>query len=150
MKKLLFSKLYPSPAFSAFLLGMRLIFGILLFCHGLEKLSNYPELMYVFPDPLGIGSEISYILVVFAEIVCSLTFITGILFRLTLIPMIIAMSVAFFEIHESSIAQGELAFIYLAVFAMLAITGPGIYAIDRWITKYCPCCIEADNCPNEE
>lgn len=150
MKKLLFSKHFPSAWFSAFLLGMRLLFGILFLTHGLEKLANYSELSHVFPDPLGIGSEISFTLVVFAEFFCSLAFITGFLFRLAIIPMIIAMSVAFFEIHKGSIAQGELAFIYLAVFAMLAITGPGIYAIDRWISKYCPCCIEADNCPNEE
>ena len=150
MKKLLFSKLYPTPCFSAFLLGMRLLFGILFFTHGLEKMMNYSELVHVFPDPLGIGSEISFALVLFAEFFCSIAFLIGFLFRLAVIPIIIAMSVAFFEIHSGSIAQGELAFIYLTVFAMTAISGPGIYSIDRLLANYCPWCYDENVCSAED
>lgn len=146
MKKLFFSKHYPMPYFSAFLLGMRLLFGILFFTHGLEKMMNFSELVHVFPDPLGVGSEISFAMILFAEFFCSIAFITGFLFRLAVIPMIIAMSVAFFEIHRGSIEQGELAFIYLTVFAMMAITGPGLYSIDRCITNYCLGCNDDNSC----
>ncbi|MBQ2123247.1 MAG: DoxX family protein [Bacteroidaceae bacterium] len=137
MKKLLFARHYPSPCFSGFLLSMRLLFGILLLMHGFDKLTDFSAYAANFPNPLGIGSELSLALVVFAEFFCSLAFIAGFLFRLAVLPMIFSMGVAFFVTHDSSLAQGELAFIYLAVFVMLATTGPGIYSADHLISKLC-------------
>jgi hypothetical protein len=46
------------------------------------------------------------------------------------------MTVAFTAIHNSSISQGELAFIYLSIFILLAITGPGRYSIDYPLGSY--------------
>ena len=146
MKKLLFTRHYPSPCFSGFLLGMRLLFGILFLMHGFEKLTNYEALSAVFPDPLGIGKEVSLWLVIFAEFFCSLAFIAGLFFRLAIVPMIFAMGIAFFVTHESSLAQGELAFVYLAVFVMLATIGPGIYSLDRLFVKHCCKCCNDEKC----
>ena len=39
---------------SLFLLAVRIIFGILLMNHGIQKWSNFQELSTAFPDPLGI------------------------------------------------------------------------------------------------
>ena len=44
---------------SLFLLAVRIIFGILLMNHGIQKWSNFQELSTAFPDPLGIGSPLS-------------------------------------------------------------------------------------------
>ena len=137
MKKLLFPKHYPSPCFSGFLLSMRLLFGILLLLHGFDKLLDFSAYEATFPNPLGIGSGLSLVLVLFAELFCSLAFIVGFFFRLAVLPMIFAIGVAFFVTHDSSLAQGELAFIYLAIFLMLATTGPGIYSADYFISKIC-------------
>ena len=47
--------------------------------------------------------------------------------------MIIAMAVAFFSFHQATLAEGELAFLYLLLFIMLYISGPGKYSIDYLI-----------------
>lgn len=62
---MLYKFLFPSKpdgaATSAILLIVRIIFGVLLMNHGIEKWSNYQELSAVFPDPLGVGSPLSII-----------------------------------------------------------------------------------------
>ena len=136
MKDFLFPQPTDSKGFSLLLLCLRLFFGLMFLLHGLEKVYNYTELCFVFPDPMNIGSEISLLFVIFAEILCSLGFIVGALFRLSIIPMLIAMITAFFYVHNANIAQGELAFIYLMVFIMMYISGPGQYSIDAKIYEY--------------
>ncbi len=136
MKDFLFPQPTDSKGFSLLLLCLRIFFGLMLTMHGLEKLYNYTELCYTFPDPTGIGSEITLLFVIFAEMMCSVAFIFGALYRLSMIPMLGVMAVAFLHIHEASIVQGELAFIYLIVLIMMYITGPGQYSIDAKIYEY--------------
>lgn len=64
--------------------------------HGVQKLMSYDELSVSFPDPVGVGSRLSLQLAIFAELLCSLGVITGLLFRLAVIPVIVTMSVAAF------------------------------------------------------
>jgi len=119
---------------SLLLLAVRIIFGILLINHGIQKWSNFQELSAVFPDPLGIGSPISLGLAIFGELVCSMAFIVGFLYRLAMIPMIFTMIVAFFIVHANdAFAVKEMAFIYLIVFIIIYITGPGKFSIDHII-----------------
>ena len=83
---MLYKFLFPSKpdgaATSAILLIVRIIFGVLLMNHGIEKWSNYQELSAVFPDPLGVGSPLSLGLAIFGELACSMAFIIGFLYRL--------------------------------------------------------------------
>ena len=84
-----------------------------------------------FHDPIGLGSTLSLWLVLFAEIMCSIGFILGALFRLCLIPMIFTMCIAVFVIHAGDpLDIKELSLMYLAIFALLFITGPGRFSID--------------------
>ena len=82
---MLYKFLFPSKpdgaATSAILLIVRIIFGVLLMNHGIEKWSNYQELSAVFPDPLGVGSPLSLGLAIFGELACSMAFILGFLYR---------------------------------------------------------------------
>ena len=139
MKDFLFPQPTDSKSFSLLLLCLRLLFGLMLMLHGLEKVYNYTELCFVFPDPIHIGSEISLLFVIFAEILCSIFFIIGALYRIMMIPMVVSMLVAFFHIHEGSIVEGELAFIYLLMFILMYISGPGQYSIDAKIYEYIHC-----------
>ena len=119
---------------SLFLLAVRIIFGILLMNLGFQKWSNFQELSMTFPDPLGIGSPLSLGLAIFGELVCSMGFIIGFLYRLAMIPMIFTMSVAFFVIHANDVfVVKELAFIYLVVIILMYIAGPGNFSIDYFI-----------------
>jgi putative oxidoreductase len=49
------------------------------------------------------------------------------------LPMIVAMGVAFFDVHDAMIPEGELALIYMTVFIILFLTGPGRYSMDYLI-----------------
>ena len=136
MKNFFFPSVFPDASVSRLLLALRLFFGFLFLMHGIDKLANFEVLSYSFPDPLGMGSHLSLVLVILAEVFCALTFIGGFLFRISLLPMLFAMFVAFFYAHGGSIADGELAFIYLMIFIMMYISGPGQYSIDAKIYEY--------------
>ena len=129
--KFLFPTKPNTAGISFFLLLLRLFFGLMLMNHGIQKWSNYQELSIVFPDPLGVGSPLSLGLAIFAELVCSMGFIIGLFYRLAMIPMIFTMGMAFFVIHANdAFAVKELALIYLVVFVLMYIVGPGKYSVD--------------------
>lgn len=135
---MLYKFLFPSEPSntknSLLLLSARIIFGLLLMSHGMQKWNNFAELSQTFPDPLGVGNHISLILAIFGELVCSMGFILGFLYRLAMIPMIFTMAMAFFVIHGNDpFAVKELAFVYLIVFVLMYIAGPGKFAIDRFL-----------------
>lgn len=139
IKRFLFPSTPNETATSALLLLARIVFGLLLMSHGVAKWSSYAEMSAVFPDPLGIGSPLSLGLAIFGELACSLAFIVGFLYRLSMIPMIFTMGVAFFVIHGNDpFAVKELAFVYLAIFVLMYIAGPGKFSADYWIGKQCP------------
>ena len=83
---------------SFLILCLRIFFGALFMMHGLDKLTNFNELSQTYPNVMGLGSYMTLMLSIFAEFCCSIFLITGLLIRITVIPMIIAMAVAFFDI----------------------------------------------------
>ena len=133
-KRLLNSLFYEpvsSSAKSFVILMARIIFGFMFLSHGIAKLHIYSEIPDTFPDPIGLGSTLSLWLVLFAEILCSIGFVLGALFRLCLIPMIFTMCIAVFVVHAGDpLDVKELSLMYLAIFALLFITGPGRFSID--------------------
>lgn len=120
LKRFLFPSKPDGTFISVILLTVRVVFGILMMNHGIDKWANYQELSAVFPDPLGIGSPLSLSLAIFGELACSMAFIIGFLYRLAMIPMIFTMCVAFFVVHGSDpFAVKELAFVYLGIFSTI-------------------------------
>ena len=136
MKNFLFPLPPSSRGYSLFLLALRIIFGLLLIRHGIEKFANYTDLCFTFPDPIGYGKDLALISVIFAELCCGLAFIFGLLYRLCLIPIIIVMGTAFFYVHGGNIVTGELALSYLLLFILMYIAGPGKYSVDAIISNY--------------
>jgi putative oxidoreductase len=133
IRKFLFPVSNESCRVSLLLLAARLFFGILLLSHGIQKWNDFGMLSSVFPDPLHVGNNISLSLCIFAEVFCSLGFITGFFYRLALIPMIFNLLVAFFVIHAGAPFQvKELALIYLVTFIILYIAGPGKFSADHY------------------
>jgi putative oxidoreductase len=98
-------------------------------------MENFEQLSLTFPNILGFGSYMSLMLIIFVEFCCSLFLVAGFIVRITVIPMMIAMAVAFFDVHDGMFPQGELSLIYLIMFIILYITGPGKYSIDFLIDK---------------
>lgn len=134
-----YSFLFPhhcrEKGISILILCLRVFFGIIFLLHGFDKLINFNQLSYTFPSAFGFGSYMTLMLSIFAEFCCSMFLITGLLMRLAVIPMIIAMAVAFFDVHDAMFPEGELALIYLIMFVILYFTGPGRYSLDYLIDQ---------------
>lgn len=134
--KFLFPMKPNDNASSLFLLVLRIFFGLLLMSHGVQKWSHFQELSISFPDPLGVGSTMSLALAIFAELGCSMAFVVGFLYRLALIPMIFTMYVAcFIVLANDPFSAKELALVYLVVFIVMYIAGPGKFSVDHWLGK---------------
>ena len=130
MRKLI-STYYSSGMFNTGLLLLRLTFGILMMKHGYDKLVHFNELKSTFMNFLNLGSTVSLLLVVFAEFFCGLFIVIGLFTRLASVPLIICMSVALFKAHDGDFfGKGELAALYLCVFLLLLLIGPGKASVD--------------------
>ena len=129
----LFPQHFKGKGVSVLILALRIFFGVLFFLHGLDKMSNFNDLSLDYPSVMGLGSYTTLMLSIFCEFCCSLFLIVGLLTRIITIPMIIAMGVAFFDIHDAMMPEGELALIYLITFFILFIVGPGRYSFDYLI-----------------
>ena len=117
------------------LLLLRLAFGGLMFWnHGLGKFAKLDNAIIMFPDPFGIGSEFSLYLTLFAEGVCSLLLVVGLLTRWAAIPLTITMGVAVFVVHlNDSLANKEHAILYLTAYLAILILGGGKFSLDSVI-----------------
>ena len=136
IKTFLFKEPRLPMAYSVILLAVRIIFGALFMSHGIAKWVAFNEATDNFPNPLGMGSTLSFWLALFAEVACSFGFILGALFRLCLIPMIFTMCVALFVIHASDpLVIKELALMYLTIFVLTFFSGPGRFSIDEILRK---------------
>ncbi|MCC8096897.1 MAG: DoxX family protein [Tannerellaceae bacterium] len=134
--RILFPLKPNDTSFSIFLLVFRIFFGILLMTHGIQKLTNFEVMSAGFPDPLGVGSKISLSLAIFGELICSIGFIFGAFYRLALLPMIFTMIIAYFVIHKDDpFNVKEIPFVYLVVYLIMLLAGPGKFALNRLIAE---------------
>lgn len=110
--------------------------AIMMLSHGIPKALGYEELVQSFPDPLNVGTEVSAMLIVFAELGCSVLLLLGLFGRVAAASLFIAMMVAAFVHHfHDPWASKELPLLYAAVFAALTLTGSGSTSIDRWFSR---------------
>lgn len=109
--------------------------AIMIYAHGYPKLLKiFSEEEIKFADPLGIGILPGFILVTIAEFFCSLFVMAGIFTRINLLPLIIAMFVAGFIHHSSDpFAVKEKALLFLLIYLVLLITGPGKYSLSKFL-----------------
>lgn len=134
MKLILTTKISPAQNSTA-LLMLRVNVGVLMAYHGYGKLINFAEYEPKFIEFLGLSKNISLGLVVFSELFCSVFLVFGLLTRLALIPLIITMLVAAFQAHGGQIfGEGEMAFLYLAIYVSLLLTGAGKYSADAIVS----------------
>ncbi len=131
----LFPQQFRGKGVSLLILVVRVFFGVLFFTHGLDKLMNFNTLVVNYPSVLGLGSYMTLMVTIFTEFCCSLFLIAGLLQRIMTIPMFLSMAVAFFDVHDAMLPEGELALIYFIIFLGLFITGPGMFSVDYLIDK---------------
>lgn len=111
---------------------LRVFMSLFMLTHGFPKIMKVLNGDMSFSDPIGLGAGVSLFLSAFAEGICSLFVLLGWKSRLATLPLIINMAVAVFFAHAGDpFARKETALMYLVVFIVLFITGPGKYSLDR-------------------
>ncbi len=118
------------------LLILRCGTALLMLPHGLNKLQHFNDKAESFYNFLNLGSKFSMVLIIFAEVVCSLLVILGLVTRFALVPLIIAMSVVVFVVNgQHPLGDKESGLLYLIPFVVLLITGPGRISMDQLVFR---------------
>lgn len=105
--------------------------GMMIYGHGWKKLMAFSESAGKFPDPIGLGNELSMAMAVGAEVGAAALVVIGLFTRLAALPLVFTMIVAAFVIHGGDpFAKKEMALLYLAIFATLGCTGAGRFSVD--------------------
>ncbi len=118
------------------LLFLRIVSGAVMLTHGYPKFQKVLQGNLKFGDPIGLGEVPSLYLSTFAEFLCAILVIVGLYTRLSLIPLIINMSVAFFIAHSADdFGTKEKSLLFLGMFIVIFLTGPGRFSIDNRLNK---------------
>ena len=111
---------------------LRIGASVMLLTHGIPKIGRLFETPVEFPDPLGVGATTSLILAIIGEVVGPLLVLIGYKTKLATIPTILAMVVVLLFIHlNDPINIKENALLYLLMFVVIFLAGPGKYSVDR-------------------
>lgn len=103
---------------------------LLLFVHGLPKLLNWSSELQRIEDPFGLGAPLTLGLAVFAEVVCPVLLLLGVAARLACLPVLAVLLVALLVVHPNwTLEQGQFAWLLIALYGGLALTGPGAYSL---------------------
>lgn len=137
MKKLITFSFLPHSQ-DAGLLVLRAWLGLSMFIlHGFDKLSNFSGTVSMFTEKMGIPWLFGAAAVL-AESIAAVLLAIGLATRWSALFLAATMSVAFFKVHQGILkgeGSGEMAFLYLAGFVALLITGPGRYSVDASLSK---------------
>ena len=115
----------------AALLLLRAGVSAMMLTHGWPKLAGFAERSTRFYDFMGLGSELSLVLAVFAEFFCSIALFFGLGTRLVLVPLIITTIVIAFMVHaDDPYKEKEHALLFLVPYLTLMLTNSGRYAVD--------------------
>ena len=110
--------------------------GLLIYGHGWGKITSFAERAPKFADPIGLGPETSFALVVFAEVFCAAAVMVGLGTRFAAVPIVIFTLVAAFVQHAADpFADKEKALLFGVPTLALVLTGGGRYSLDATIGR---------------
>ena len=127
-------------------LFLRLFVGIMLIQFGVRQLTYFHEIKSIFPSVLGMDSELSLIVLISIEIICSLFIMMGFLTRLMSVVPLVVMIVAEYYIlsdftQQASYMlnwqqQGYLPVMFCGIYFFLLLVGPGKISIDYFFSLH--------------
>ena len=120
------------------LLLIRLTFGLtMILGHGVKKIDKlFSGGEIKFMNFMGLGEEVSLVLVVFAEFLCAVFLMLGLFTRAVAFPLLFTMLIAIFIVHfNDAFNKLELPIMYAVVYLTLMFTGGGKYSLDYMIWK---------------
>jgi len=112
---------------------LRVFFGLsMALAHGYGKIVKYfsgDEIQFL--DPIGLGASTSLLFAGVSEFVFPIMVAVGLFTRLSSLPVMGTMAVAFLAVHlNDPYGKQELALVYLFVFTAIFLMGPGRFSID--------------------
>ncbi len=118
------------------ILLVRMILGGLFAWHGYDALQHYDLYLSMSKSTIGLGAALEFNLAVFSHLIGGIFIAIGFLTRLSVIPIFITMTVAFFIAHDGQpFTQKELPFVYWLLCFPVFIFGSGRYSIDNLLFK---------------
>ena len=115
------------------LLILRIVVSVSMLTHGVPKLVSLFLGDFSFPDPIGVGPELSLVLATFAEFFCSILILVGYRSRSATIPLIITMLIALLIVHgNDSLLDHINILLYLFTYAILLHLGGGKYTLSYY------------------
>lgn len=104
---------------------------LLLHVHGLPKILHYQNELAHIDDPLRMGHTLTLWCALFAEVLCPVLIVLGLLTRLAALPVVFLLAVSMVLVHpEWSIAEGQFGWLLVIVFGTIALSGAGRYSVD--------------------
>ena len=104
--------------------------------YGYMKFNNYDQILPMFGDIIGIGSKLSFNLVIFAELFCGFFVLVGFITRLSSIPIFITMVVAYFIAHaKDAFDVKQVAFLFMVLPVVVFVLGSGKYSVDQLLLR---------------
>lgn len=118
-------------------LAVRVFVGFAMLSHGFPKLQMLLAGGKIeFFDFMGMGPQVTLILTIFAEFVCSILLILGLFTRVSLGFLIFTMIIAAFVVHGADpFEKREMSLIYLSVYLLLMVVGAGKISVDHMIER---------------
>lgn len=127
-------------------LFLRIFVGIMLMQFGIRQIAHFYEIHDIFPQVLGMDSELSLISMIVIEMLCSVFIMFGFLTRLMIVPPFVAMIVAeYYLLHDKMTEatylldwqqQGYLPIMFLGIFFFLILVGPGKISVDYFLSLH--------------
>jgi putative oxidoreductase len=130
-----------SPRIDLALLVLRLCLGVTLFLrHGLEKLFGSADAISQFPDPLHLGSHLSFIVAACSDGFFSILIVAGLSTRWAALLIFCNIFVAWalvvhFQFFGHGVSAGEAMVLYLGGLITIAVAGPGRFSADSFLVK---------------
>lgn len=126
------ARLLWAPAQDLGLLFLRLSGALLLlYVHGLPKIINFSGELQHIDDPLHVGRAFTLGFAIFAEVLCPILIVPGILTRLASTVVLFLLAVSMLLVHPDwSVAEGQFGWLLMIVFGSIAFMGAGRYSID--------------------
>ena len=108
----------------------------LLYVHGLPKIINFAGELAHIDDPLHVGRAFTLGFAIFAEVLCPVLIVPGILTRLASAAVLVLLGVSMFLVHPDwSVAEGQFGWLLMIVFGSIALMGAGRYSIDAALAQ---------------
>jgi putative oxidoreductase len=101
------------------------------------KLAHFEHELVAFPDPMGIGHQVSFAVALLSAGACSLVVGIGIFARLASMPIIYTMMmVLLMAARGFEGADVQSALLYALPYTVIVLTGPGRWSLDHRLASW--------------